>query len=110
MIPRPLLLLAPLLIGACAVPRQQSRADRAVSLACRQQVDRVYAAQNRRDLSVRDQRDSPFAESYNPGVVSAGLGQRFGRDQDVQSCVNQNRPGASAGEPGIGPTFTPAAR
>lgn len=110
MIPRPYLLLAPLLLGGCGLPRQQSSADRAISLACRQQVDRAYAVQNRRDLSYRDQRDTPFANSYNAGVTSAGLGQRFGRDNDVQSCVSQNRPGASAGEPGIGPTFSPAAR
>ncbi len=109
MIPRCLILL-PVFLGACAGPPALSSADRAVAAACRQEVDRVYAAQNRRDLSYRDQRDTPFAASYNPGITSAGLGSRFGRDNDVQSCVSLNRPGAAAGDAGTGPTFSPTAR
>ena len=110
MILRPLLLAAPVLVAACAGAQPRSAADRAVSAACRQDVDRVYAAQNRRELSFRDQRDTPFASNYNSGVVSAGLGSRFGRDNDVTSCVNLNRPGASSLDTGTGPTFSPAAR
>lgn len=109
MIPRCLIFL-PLALGACAKSPAQSSADRAVAAACRQEVDRVYAAQNRRELSYRDQRDTPFASSYNSGVTSAGLGTRFGRDNDVQSCVSQNRPGAVAGDAGTGPTFSPTIR
>lgn len=109
MMPR-LLILLPLLAGACAPAAPRSNADRAVAAACRQEADRVYAAQNRRELSYRDQRDTPFASSYNSGVTSAGLGTLFGRDKDVQSCVSQNRPGAAAGEAGTGPTFSPVAR
>ncbi len=109
MIPRCLVLL-PLLLGACAAPSPRSSADRAVAAACRQEVDRVYAAQNRRDLSYRDQRDTPFAASYNSGITTTGLGSRFGRDSDVQSCVSLNRPGAAAGDAGTGPTFSPIAR
>lgn len=108
MIPRCLLAL-PLLMGACAGRPPQSNADRAAALACRQEVDRVYAAQNRRDLSYRDQRDTPFATSYNSGVTSAGLGALFGRDKDIQSCTSQTRPGAVSGAIGTGPTFSPTA-
>lgn len=103
-------LLLMLLTGACSGAPQRSSADRAVAAACRQEVDRVYAAQNRRDLTYRDQRDTPFASSYVSGVTSAGLGARFGRDTDVQSCVGLNRPGAAAGDAGTGPTFNPAPR
>ena len=102
--------LLPLLLGACAMPAPRSSADRAVAAACRQEVDRVYAAQNRRDLSYRDQRDTPFAASYNSGITTTGLSSRFGRDNDVQGCISQNRPGAPAGVPGTGPTFSPAVR
>ena len=109
MIPRCLALL-PLLLGACAGRPPQSNADRAAAVACRQEVDRVYAAQNRRDLSYRDQRDAPFASSYNSGVTSAGLGTLFGRDRDIQSCTSQARPGAVSGAIGTGPTFSPTAR
>ena len=108
MIPRCLVVL-PLLMGACAARPPQSSADRAAAAACRQEVDRVYAAQNRRDLSYRDQRDTPFASSYNSGVTSAGLGTLFGRDNDIQACTSQARPGAVSGAIGTGPTFTPTA-
>ncbi len=104
------LILLPALLAACTGAPQRSSGDRAIAAACRQEVDRVYAAQNRRELSFRDQRDTPFASSYNSGVTSAGLGSLFGRDRDVQSCVGLNRPGATAGEAGTGPTFSPSAR
>ena len=108
--PRPFLLASSLLLAACTGAPPRSPADRAVAAACRQEVDRVYAAQNRRELSYRDQRDTPFASSYNSGVTSAGLGSRFGRDNDVTSCINLNRPGASSIDTGTGPTFSPIAR
>ena len=49
------LFLLTLLAGACSGAPQRSSADRAVAAACRQEVDRVYAAQNRRELSYRCQ-------------------------------------------------------
>ena len=104
------LLLLPLLVGACAVPPRRSSADRAVAAACRQEVDRVYAAQNRRELSYRDQRDTPFAASYNSGITTTGLSSAFGRDNDVQGCISQNRTGASSGDPGTSPTMDPTVR
>ena len=104
------LVLLPLLLGACAERPAQSNADRAAAAACRQEVDRVYAAQNRRDLTYRDQRDTPFASSYNSGVTTAGLSTLFGRDNSIQSCTSQTRPGAVSGATGTGPTFSPIAR
>lgn len=100
-----------LLAGCQAAPR--SRADAATNAACRAEVDRVYAAQNRADLSRRDQRDMPFAESYNSGITSRGLGALFGRDNQVSSCVsNSSAPGAgaAAASVGTGPTFSPTER
>ena len=102
----------PMLAAGCqSVPR--SRADAASSAACRAEADRVYAAQNRADLSQRDQRDTPFATSYDSGITSRGLGTRFGFDNQVSSCVsNSTSPNAARGavDPGTGPTFSPTVR
>ncbi len=104
--------LMPMLAAGCqSTPR--SRANAASTAACRAEVDRVYAAQNRADLSRRDQRDAPFASSYNSGITSRGLGTLFGFDNQVSSCVsNSSDPGtgAPAADPGNGPTFEPTVR
>ena len=90
-------------LGACQqTPR--SRSSQATSAACRQEVDRVYSAQNRVDLSTRDQRDTPFAGSFNAGITSNGLGARYGRDSMESSCL------ANAAAPAPDATPKPAAR
>ena len=94
-------------------PAPRSRADAATAAACRAEVDRVYAAQNRAELSQRDQRDTPFAGSYNSGITSRGLGSLFGRDNQVSSCVSRSsgsNAGAASVDTGTGPTFSPTAR
>ncbi len=101
--------LLALLAGCQQTPR--SRADAAANAACRVEVDRVYAAQNRADLSRRDERDTPFAASYLSGITTRQLGARFSRDNQVASCVNNAGPsGNAATDASIGPTFSPAAR
>jgi len=105
-------LTLPMLAAGCQSP-PRSRADAATAAACRAEVDRVYAAQNRADLSQRDQRDTPFAASYNSGITTRGLGARFGWDNQVSSCVsNSSGPGAggAAVDTGTGPTFSPTVR
>ena len=107
----PLVLLAGL--AACAPPARPRSNAAAVTAACRAETDRVYAAQNRADLSYRDQRDTPFAGSYNSGITSRGLGARFGRDNLESSCVASNsNPNAAPAAPdaGTGPTFSPSPR
>ena len=102
-----------LLAAGCQSPTPRSRANAAAETACRAEADRVYAAQNRADLSQRDQRDTPFANSYDSGITSRGLGTRFGFDNQVSSCVsNSASPGAGAQavDPGTGPTFSPTVR
>lgn len=111
MIPRAFICLAVAMLAGCsATPR--SRADAATAAACRAEVDRVYAIQNRAELSQRDGRDTPFAGSYNSGITSRGLGSRFGRDNQVSSCVSANTAGAAPAtiDTGTGPTFSPASR
>ena len=73
-------------LGACQSSRP--RASAATTAACRAEVDRVYAAQNRVDLSRRDQRDTPFAANYVSGNTTSGLGAQFGRDNMETSCLN----------------------
>ena len=96
------------LAGCGGAPR--NRADAATSAACRAEVDRVYAAQNRGELSQRDQRDTPFAGSYLSGITSRGLGARFGRENQVSSCVATSTGNGTAVDTGTGPTFSPASR
>ena len=104
-------ILLPMLAAGCQ-PTPRSRANAASAAACRAEVDRVYAAQNRADLSQRDQRDTPLSSSYASGITSRGLGTLFGFDNQVSSCVS-NSSGPSAGaatiDPGTGPTFEPTA-
>ena len=113
MSPRSILVLAPLLLAGCGSASPQSSSDRAVTAACRADADRVYAAQNRQELSYRDERDTPFAARYDSGIVSAGLGQLYGRDNQMSACVRANsKPGdvPTPPDPGFGPTFSPIAR
>ena len=96
------------LAGCTQQPR--SRATTAALQKCRVEVDRVYAAQNRVDLSTRDTRDTPFASNYLSGITSRGLGAQYGRENMTQSCVNE----ATTGSPAVpaspaastGPTFS----
>ena len=106
-------ILLPMLAAGCQSPTPRSRADAASAAACRAEVDRVYAAQNRADLSQRDQRDTPLSSSYASGITSRGLGTLFGFDNQVSSCVsNSSGPGTGAAtvDPGRGPTFEPTTR
>ena len=105
-------ILLPMLAAGCqSAPR--SRASAASAAACRAEVDRVYAAQNRADLSQRDQRDTPLSSNYASGITSRGLGTLFGFDNQVSSCVSSSSgpdTGAATADPGRGPTFEPTAR
>ena len=115
-------ILAPLLAG-CA-PSSRPRPSSAALAACRQSVDRVYSAQNRVELSTRDQRDTPLSGSYLSGVTSRGLGSEYGRENQIASCLANSASPAPAATPaastgsgsgagigtGTGTPFTPAAR
>jgi hypothetical protein len=113
--PRAAALVAVLALTACSAPvpparsraAEVSAADRA---ACRTRADEIYAKQNRVDLSLRDQRDNPYASTGLPGNTSEGLGQRYAHAEMVQDCLNSLGPiGAAAGPnlggPGTGPAM-----
>ena len=102
----PLILLP---VVACqpmqASPRTQ--ANRQAVAECRAQADRTYAAQNRGDLSRRDDLDDPFAAGYVSGIVTRGLSAQYQRDNMVQDCLNASSQPAAIISPGEGTTFTP---
>lgn len=101
--------LALILVAACQPPPPPTPADTAIRADCRQTVEREYAAQNRADLTRRDERDLPFASSYNSGIASRGLGAEYSRDQMVTDCLRARGEGAAQTTPGVGPAFSPAA-
>ena len=99
--------LGMLALTGCGQP-SRPRASSAVLQKCRVEVDRVYSAQNRVDLSTRDTRDTPFASNYVSGITSSGLGAQYGRDNLTQSCINEATTGSAASAGGVastGPTF-----
>ncbi len=103
------LLLLPLVV-ACQqqTPRPRTPADRQALANCRADADRTYAAQNRGDLSRRDDIDNPFASGYTSGIVTRGLSAQYQRDNLVQDCLNASGQPAPAPNPGEGATFNPA--
>jgi hypothetical protein len=102
----PLLLLVPLLAAGCQAPRE-TQADAEKVAECRARTDQIYRVQDRAEnLLATDQRDTPFATSYDPGNVSRGLGHLFGRDKMESNCLK----GLGAAAPAAastGPGFTP---
>lgn len=102
----PLLLLVPLLATGCQAPRE-ARADPDKVTACRARTDQIYRQQDRAArLLATDQRDTPFATSYDPGFVSRRLGQLFGQDQVQANCLRSVGVAAPA-HASFGPGFTP---
>lgn len=94
-------------LGGCQQAPQRSAANTAAAAACRTEVDRVYAAQNRADLSRRDERDTPFAGSYLSGITTRQLGAQFSRGNQMASCLAQSGV-PPRGDDGTGSTFNPA--
>lgn len=103
--------LALLAAAGCAPPQTtSSRQDAAALAACRTRTDQVYQKQNRYLMSERDQRDTPYASTGLPSNTAAGLGQRFGYDQMLAGCLNQNGPAAgTSSQPGTAPAMSPSA-
>jgi hypothetical protein len=99
-----------LTLVACQRPLPPTAADASIRADCRQTVEREYAAQNRADLTRRDERDLPFASSYNSGVASRGLGAEYSRDQLVTDCLRAHADGADQPSPGVGPALSPINR
>ncbi len=95
-------------LAGCYRPPPPTRADIDTRAECRQQVERQYNAQNRVDLTRRDERDQPFADAYNSGIASRGLGAEYHREQMVTDCLRSAGDSNATATPGVGPTFSPA--
>ena len=100
--------LVALSLAGCYRPPPPTRADADTKAECRQQAERQYNAQNRVDLTRRDERDFAFAGNYNAGISSRGLGAEYHREQMVTDCLRSAGDGASTATPGVGPAFSPA--
>lgn len=98
--------LALLLLTALTACQQSagSRPSAAITAACRAEVDRVWAAQNRVDLSTRDTSATPFGNNYVSGITSSGLSQQFQRQTMQRDCVNSNTIGGPASDVPAAPT------
>ncbi len=94
-------------LAGCYRPPPPTQADANIKADCRQQMERQYNAQNRVDLTRRDERDFAFAGSYNNGISSRGLGAEYGREQMVTDCLRSAGDNGSAPTPGVGPAFSP---
>lgn len=101
------LVLAAGLAGCHRAPAP-TRVDNDARQECRQQVERQYNAQNRVDLTRRDERDQPFASTYNGGISSRGLGAQYHREEMESACLRQAGDAGAAATPGVGPAFSPA--
>lgn len=95
-------------LAGCYRPPPSTRADTEIKTDCRQQVERQYNAQNRVDLTQRVDRDTAFANSYNSGISSRGLGAEFHRDQMLTDCMRAAGDSAPQQATGVGPAFSPA--
>ncbi len=107
---QPAILLLALAAGACQQPAAPTRADAAARADCRESVDREYSAQNRADLTRRDERDYAFASSYNSGLVSRGMGAQYQVDQMITDCLRSSGNSGAQATPGVAPAFSPAER
>ena len=101
------LVLGSVLVG-CTRPPPPTHADAQARADCRTQVEREYNAQNRVDLTRRDERDFAYAGTYNTGIPSRGLGAEYHREQMLSDCLRSAGDGNATATPGVGPVFSPA--
>ncbi len=102
-----LLTLALCGLAGCYRPPTPTRADAAIRTDCREAVERQYNAQNRVDLTRRVDRDTAFANSYNSGLTSRGLGASYYHDQMITDCLRASGDANAQPTPGVGQTFSP---
>ncbi len=100
----PVLLVLPACLAGCGYtpPRSSERLEELAS--CRSQANRVYAAQNRDQLSQRDTSSAPFSGNTLPVDPTRGLYSRYSYEQLQEDCLS------GAGAPSsTGPEAAPAA-
>lgn len=99
-------LILPALLGlaACGYTPPRS-AERLQELStCRTEANRVYAAQNRAQLSERDTSSAPFSGNTLPSDPARGLTSRYDYESLEENCLSGAGTSASTG-----PSAAPAA-
>ena len=99
----PLLIATSVSLGGCGLYHPVTAEDRDATATCNAEVDRVFAAQNRYQLSERDQSNSPYSADTLPNNPSAGLSDRYQQDQMVDKCLARSAGGVPASEPVTSP-------
>jgi hypothetical protein len=95
------------LAGCGAFPGPQAPQDRETLQACRADADRVYAAQNRYQLSEQNSRDTPFSGSGQPVTPSDGLADQYAHANKVDDCVRHGGVVETPPTPSAAPTPAP---
>jgi len=75
------------LLGGC-VPQAPDRSE--AEAACRAEVGRVYNAQNRYQLSERDESSAPLASTGPTMSATNALSDRFAWNQDISNCLAEH--------------------
>ncbi len=82
------LLVVAALAGCAGLPGGGGDAARQDLVAqCRADADRVYAAQNRYQLSERDSGDTPFSGTGTTQTANRALADQYSQRQSVNQCV-----------------------
>jgi hypothetical protein len=100
-----LLALAPAL-GGCGLYQRPSAEDQEARSDCDAEADRIFAAQNRYQLSERNATDTPYAGNTLPSNPTAGLSDQYARDKLVDACLRHTSAGPQAA--GTAPAPSPA--
>ncbi len=91
-------------LAACQFPAPSSEQLQARAV-CRQEANRIYAAQNRAQLSQRDTSYAPFSANTLPSDPTRGLYSQYGYQQIEDQCLN----GRNTAPSSTGPAGAPAA-
>jgi hypothetical protein len=95
------------LAGCGAFPGPQAPQDRETLQDCRADAERVYAAQNRYQLSEQNNRDTPFSGNGQPATPSDGLADQYAHANRVDDCVRHGGVVDTPAEPAPAPAPAP---
>jgi hypothetical protein len=86
--------LAPAL-GGCGLYQRPTPADQDSRRDCDAEADRIFAAQNRYQLSERTSNDTPYSGNTLPSNPTAGLSDQYAQDKLVDNCLRRGGAGTS---------------
>jgi hypothetical protein len=86
------LALAPAL-GGCGLYTRPTAEEQDTRSDCNAEADRIFAAQNRYQLSERNSTDTPYAGNTLPSNPTAGLSDQYAQDKLVDNCLRRGGAG-----------------